>query len=202
MQWSELRSQIRIQLRDPNASRWSDEELRLYANHALRDYSQYFPLEQVETLPCSNGIITIQPDWEIVTVVVDDLALEEIRLVPGRRWAGLGWMRLSQTQIKLSGIDANTADVHYTKPHPLISSDTDVLTVPDQDIELISLYVLWKATERVGENTALIDRFKRGERDDNPMAVMANVYRTQYLEKLTQRLAQRKITMYIRGRMP
>lgn len=198
--WSELRSEIRYQLKDSGSTpKWADGELLVYVNYALRDYSRYFPVEGAADVALStDGSATINSDWTILAVEYPDNSfLDELVVKPGTKlWSSTtGYYMLEGKMWVVHSDDPSTVRVHYTTVRDTVSADSDTVNVPAEDEELIALYVLAKCTERVGEQSANLDRWREGRRDDNPLVVMQNHYYIRYIEGIGSRMAGRQIAV-------
>lgn len=199
--WADLRTEIRYQLKDTAATpRWSDAELLTYVNYALADYSRYFPLQSSCVTGLSgDGSTTLPEDYEVFAVEYpDDTFLPEISIKPGTRvWQGMrGWYQLENKLWVLHPDSPSTVTVHFYRARDRIVNVTDVVNVPAADLELIVLYVLAKCTERVGEQSASLDRWRQqGQRDDNPLVVMVNHYYERYRQGIFERLGGRSLTL-------
>ena len=86
---------------------------------------------------------------------------------------------------------------------PAASDDTAaLLTIPEDDEELIRLYVKAKATEQIRTQQASLDRFKpgSGSRDDNPMTPETGNLMQEYRNKIAERIKGGTIMLYRPGR--
>lgn len=214
--WGSLKTDIRTDLKDPNASRWSDASLFVWLKDAVRDYSSYFPLRKDSTeLTASDSELKIYP---LPTDYVDILFLEapentvlEIRDPrPGTRYADTPkpyTFHIDGGSLILSGPpdEGDQVLLTYHAIHSIPASESDdsfVFTVPDADMELLRLYVYAKAHNQLRGNQARLDRFKEtGRRDDNPIEEEVVYPMWDYRNKLSERFPGGNIKLYRPGRV-
>lgn len=212
--WAELFADIRVDLKDTtNTPRFSDDAILLWTKDAVRDYSMHFPqIVHREELTLTGD------SYPLPTSFIRELYIEcprdnfiETRMdrpgigyyivsVPTRYMVEGGLLYLNATPQ-----DGQEVLLSYEARHDLPASyqdDTDI-TVPDDDLELIRLYVKAKAAEQLRTQQAALDRFKlgSGSRDDNPLAPENQDLMMEYRKKIAERDAGGVILLYRPGRM-
>lgn len=178
--WARLLADVREDLQDTGTTpRWTDQALYLYLKDAIRDYGKHFPLRfDRVVLVFDTDHYTLPADFKRALLVESplDRALEQKTALPGQQrnppsaspyyyWLAGGLYLDKPT----------TADVllTYEAWHPLPASEQDgdfAITVPEEDEELLRLYITAKAQTIMRGRTARLDRFRPGQgRGDNPM---------------------------------
>ncbi|MGQ9456988.1 MAG: phage adaptor protein [Anaerolineae bacterium] len=160
---ADLRTILRNQGLDE--STWSDTELNQWIADAIGEYSWHFPRyventgnacgegEHAYALPSGClGVLRVEyPEGEDPPRYLQRLDPRDNRWGPGAyaiRWGGFP----SASAVLVLG-DAPSAGetyaLHYFAAHDYPDDDVTPLTVPDEDLELLVLYVLWKAYRRL-----------------------------------------------------
>ena len=68
--WAELRAEVRLELKDTGTTyKWSDAELLVYCNDALRGHSTYWPLVVI------TEVTTTGAGYPVPTGTIDVLAV-------------------------------------------------------------------------------------------------------------------------------
>lgn len=153
---SDLRTAIRNQGLDQ--STWDDTEINQYIADAIAEYSIHFPryrestgnactADQTEyTLPsdCLEVIRVEYPEGEDPPAFLERLEPDD------PRW-GPGYYAVRGTTLVLGEEpDAGeTYAVHYYAHHDYPDDDVTALTVPDEDLEVLIAFVIWKAYRRL-----------------------------------------------------
>lgn len=214
--WGDLKAEIRVDLKDPNASKWSDASLYVWVKDAIRDYSTYFPLRkdrvELTVSPTSDVTYPLPADYVDMIYVEspEDTYLEQREPRPGARYASTPQPYnyvIDGGSLILSGPpqDGDQVLLTYHSVHALptaVDEDADVLTVPDSDVELLRLYVYAKAHNQLRGNQARLDRFKEtGRRDDNPIEEEVVFPMMDYHRKLSERFRGGVVRLYRPGRV-
>jgi hypothetical protein len=203
MDWSALKSELRVELDDGGTTpKWGDEILYTYLREAVSDYSQYFPLakDEVVLVPLSDVRKFTLPTDFIEEVSVEcplENILEMRKERSGFRISSGSKPSFYYVQGLAMYIDANpssdNAVISYSAVHPIplnAADGTFVLTIPIVDIELIKLYVMAKVSVRIRASQSRLDRFKlgSGDRQDNPMVIETEDYFARYYQKIAERM--------------
>lgn len=139
---------------------WTDTEVNQWLSDAIAEYGQHFPRKQESTanacvadqeeysLPSDFlAMISVEyPEDEDPRVYLDRLERTDPRFGPG-------YYDISPDNDTLILGETPSADetyaLHYQAAHDYPDADDTVLTVPDEDLELLVLYVKWKAIVRL-----------------------------------------------------
>ena len=198
--WGSLRADLRLELKDPNATKWPDGLMYIYIKDALNDYSQYFPIRKyaVEIVIEEGETGYTLPEDFLKDVLVESPAttyLKRYQKTPGTQL-------LTRTTPRFYYIEGNKLFLNaptdgqvfltYDALHPTpaaLDDDTFVLTVPLRDEELIRLYIKAAAHGHIRGKSARLDRFKPvGTRDDNPLIPEVELTYQDYMAKIAERL--------------
>lgn len=196
--WGSLRATVRLELKDPAKTKWNDDLLYTYVKDAIRDYSTFLPrvhnrvliekLEEKYTLP---------DDFKEIILVESPLGsfLKKRTIVPGTRLRTRTHVNSYYIQDKELILNSETTDevyVTYNAVHAIPANATDdtfEFTFPDEDEEIIRLYMKAAAHGFVRSKSARLDRFKPvGKRDDNPLNPEVEAYMDEYDAKINQRV--------------
>lgn len=215
--WESYRGDIRLELKDPNATKWGDDELRLYYNSAMKNYSQYFPQQKTNDYtpvantrtydlptdimsPVSDAIVSLEyPENHWVAPLmapsfkpgtyreVYNWLNESVYIGAGLRYYAWGSSLFLTTDPEFLDAD-EVFQLRYFGIHDLVSIPTDELSIPLVDEELIIWYVTAKAYQRISGQDANLQRWdERGRRNDSPL-IPEHVWRMQmYQEGIRQR---------------
>jgi hypothetical protein len=212
--WGTLLQEIRVELKDNGATqKWSDETLYLYAKDAIRDYSLHFPLKYRAELAEASGVYPLPADF-VKAVSVEcpaDRFLEERFERPGHRYASssgqpsLYYIEGGNLYLNRAPLDGSAVFLNYTARHPIPANAGDSsfdLTIPEEDEELIRLYIKAKTIGQVRTQQAQLDRFKpgAGKRTDNPLAPESGNLMDEYYAKVAERFAGGTIHLWRPGR--
>lgn len=156
-----FRDTLRWNLKD--ATIWRDSMLNGWTKDAIRDYSNYFPLETSLKIDCTAatreyslstagevlGIVSVEyPDGETPPRFLQRLAEPHPNF-----WDGAYYdIRQGSTQYLVIGESpAATEDIilRYLTLHTIPTSDSSTLTIPDEHFEAIRLYVYWQALKHI-----------------------------------------------------
>ena len=196
--WAGFLAGIRSYLQDTSQTnpKYSDELIYLYTCDAIRDYSQWFPkVTRVEIANVDGGYALPEDFGGVITIEDDNGAFLKKRLArPGYKYRTLTnptryWV--NSEGIRLNSSTTNAIYLTYRGSHDLPASADDttfVFSIPDRDMELISIYVRAQCLEQTRSRQANLDRFKRrGERDDNPLIYETSSLMDEYLAKVAER---------------
>jgi hypothetical protein len=162
----QLRDSIRYILKDKNLFR--DTMLNQWINDALRDYSNSFPMEQWQKIDCTAATREYSISYPVIAVLSVEYPDGETppRYLQHKSEHDPGFwdnpyydIRQPQSAVTSSGdpliynylvigeSPASTEDIifRYFTHHRLPESTSSYLTVPDQHLEAIRLFVYWKA---------------------------------------------------------
>lgn len=211
--WDEVFSDIRTDLKDTSATpRWSDDSIFLWTKDAVRDYSLYLPLvmRRVElTLSGSSYPLPVDYLQDIYVECPRDNIIEMRMDRPGTKFSTVSvpsryMVEGGQLYLNASPLAGDEVLLSYYARHtlPTAYSDTSVITVPDDDMELIRLYVKAKAAEQLRTQQAALDRFKlgSGDRDDNPLLPEYEILMSEYRNKIAERIGGGVVLLYRPGR--
>ncbi|MGC8838207.1 MAG: hypothetical protein ACP5UM_07305 [Anaerolineae bacterium] len=160
---ADLRTIIRNQGLDETT--WTDTEINQWISDAIGEYSWHFPryLEstgnactegvRVYSLPTGClGILRVEfPEGQDPPAYLTRLDENDPRFGPGYyavRWGGFpsGDAVLVLAESPSAG---DTYAVHYQAAHDFPDDDVTPLTIPDEDLDILVLYVVWKAYRRL-----------------------------------------------------
>lgn len=204
MKWDEFVSAIRTDMNDNNAAspKYGNALLYGYFRSAIYDVSMYFPRRfdhvALAVDPADPKKFALPPDFieEIVVECPEDTFLSERRARPGVKRTPAHHPLFYEVSGNHLYLDAEPGGsevlLTYNGVHGLPASPEDVtfvLTNPDRDIELLSLYVKALINQRERTKQASLDRFKlgSGDRQDNPIAPEVTDYFAEYREKIADR---------------
>ena len=203
MKWDEFVSAIRTDLGD-NATtpKLTNALLYSYVRSAIYDVSAYFPRRfdhvALEVDPGDAKKFALPPDFieEIVVECPEDNALTARQTRPGFKRTPAQrplFYEISGNHLYLDADPGGSAVLltyHAVHGLPASADDVDfVLTNPDRDIELVSLYVKALCEQRARTKQASLDRFKlgSGDRQDNPIAPEVTDFFMEYRSRIADR---------------
>ncbi len=146
-------------------STWSDPELNQWIADAIGEYSWHFPryLESTGNA-CTEGqrayalpsgclaVLRVEyPEGEAPPAYLTRVQPDDPRLGPGSytvRWGGFP----ASNAVLVLGEEPQAGEtyaIHYYAAHDYPDDDVTELTVPDEDLDLLVLYVIWKAYRRL-----------------------------------------------------
>lgn len=211
--WADILSETRIELKDTGSNlKYADTLLYIYVKDALRDYSQHFPIKQRLELVAASGACTLPADFmnDITVENPEDSFLERRMARPGVRFKTTGQtptryhIQDGELHFNSSLPDGASVWLTYEARHPVPSAADDltfVLTVPEDDEELIRLYMRAKALGQTRSSQSSLDRFKPGgRRDDNPLRPEVTNLMDEYYAKVAERFGGGVVLLYRPGR--
>jgi len=159
---SDLRVLCRRRLGDLTTPyKWSDEQINQFINDAIADYSINFPRVKTQTISCSDDT----REYDLATDFLDALSVEyptgedPPEYLKFREkthpdfWQKDGYYCIEQEKgeddldviyISEKPSTGESIEVTYNAYYAYFDDDdTDVLTVPEEHLELIILYVRW-----------------------------------------------------------
>lgn len=211
--WAELRLEIREDIEDTKSTpRYSDLLLYTYLKDAVKDYSNWFP-QRVDNEELTG---TGKGPYALPAALVNPLFVEcptnrflEHRLArPGARYPKTTgrpfFFYIDGGNLYLDGSPqtGETVLMTYESVHDLpttFDDDTHEFTIPVRDEELIRLYVKAKVYERIRTKAARLDKFRDGERDDNPIAPEVRNLQRDYQRKMAERYEGGTIMLHRQG---
>lgn len=209
--WEDLRDEIREDIEDTkDQPRYSNELLLTYVKDAIKDYSNWFPM-RIDAAALSgsgSGPYTI-PDDMVNILFVECPAnrfLERRIARPGTRYPKTTgrpfFFYKSGGNLYLDGSPLTGEEVllTYEALHDIPEADDDTLTIPVKDEELIRLYVKAKVYERIRTKAARLDRYKEGDRQDNPITPEVRNLMLDYDTKMAARYEGGTIMLHRQGR--
>lgn len=175
---AELLSGLRLRLNDTAATRWQDDELLAYLSDAARDYSKYFPLKkELETASDGSASRYDAPsdliDDEVLEITLIDSSTQKQETIPHKQIKRLRSPRFYEVIGRVIAFGFipelnKTIRVRYNAWHDMPA--TDLLTIPQEDEDMIYAYSMAAAWQRIGGNDAGLSRWKdEGKRDDSPI---------------------------------
>jgi hypothetical protein len=141
--------------------KWSDEQVNQFINDAIADYSMHFPRVQTQTISCSDDTRQYDLSTYILSVISVEYPTGEDppRYLFFREkthpdfWQKDGYYCIEQEKgendldvlyISQKPDDGESIELTYNAYHAYLDDDdTDALTVPEEHLELIILYVRW-----------------------------------------------------------
>lgn len=200
--WGDLLAAIRIDLKDTSDKpRWSDDTLFLFAKDAVRVYSQDCPRYMFRTrLIAENGTYPLPANFLSVSTVevAEGEYLELFEPRPGRRLRTPSvptkyFLAGGRLHLDLPPADGNAVLLSYKAGHDLPASKDDrscVMSIPDEDEELIRLYIRARAVDQIRTSQASLDRFKAGsgDRDDNPLMPESRELMMEFRRRMAEKL--------------
>lgn len=211
--WAGLLADIRTDLKDTGTTpKWTDEMLYVWLKDAVRDYTLNFPLESNATLTESSGAYALPSDFyeDVYVECPADRYVERRIAQPGVKYKTLSarptlyWIR--QGNLYLNGSPGeDNVELYYLAKHGLptgATDDTFVMTIPENDEELIRLFIKAKASEQYRTKQATLDRFRpgSGNRTDNPMDPEVDNLMDEYYRRVATRFPGGVIRLYRTGR--
>lgn len=213
--WNTLREEIEMLL--GSSQKWDERELMLYSNWCIRRVINiHFPLD-ASTVLSTDGTTqswSVPDDFLAVrrVEVPANHFLEEIQIRPGTAFystvSGLPNMYYVENdllELTYPPSSSNVLTLHYEGKHTEMSSDTTTVTVDNQHIEVLALYVAMRALTKFSIKQAGQDAFKMpgvdsGNPQQNPYTPLIREFRRQYQEALFGLLPTGNVEMYRRGR--
>ncbi len=148
-----------------DATQWPDATLNAWINQGIRDYSHYFPLAGTDAIPCATGDRTYALGATYCAGIISVtrvgypqsaadpryiLRLDESSgLFLGGPFYDLQGDPPNLLTIGESPTTGEYIDVQFTKVHKALGADADVTDVPDNHLEAISIFAIWKAAEEI-----------------------------------------------------
>jgi len=159
---AELRTVIRNQGIDD--STWSDNEVNQWIADAIAEYSIHFPRWRESA---DNACVAEQHEYDLPADFLHALSVE----YPAGEDPAVFLERASESP---GGLDSDHFDIQGTKlilgpspsagetytlqyqaHHDYPDADDDTLTIPDEDLEILILFVVWKAYRRLELDEAI-----------------------------------------------
>jgi len=136
MNLTEMRTLVRRDLHDEDASnyRWTNDELDRHITHAVKDFSEYLPLEQKATKATTAG----SRELDIATIT-NRVMVEAVEYPVGRfpkRYQPFAAWGDALTILGEEVPDGSSAYIYYGKLHTL---DASTSTIPPQYENLIAI---------------------------------------------------------------
>jgi hypothetical protein len=207
--WGGFLSRVRAELDDTGGvTTWSDEVLFYWLTDALADYSLHNPLRKTTDLTDKTGA---SYDLPVDLVAIDLVETPQGTFLKKRETRPNVRFRASSNRphrywvvdgkLVLEKETEEAVSLAYRAIHPSPSSHSDntfSITVPQRDIELLSLYVRAKAYSRMRGGQANLDRFAlgSGDRDDNPVTPEVESLMKEYRMKIAERYSGGVIVLH------
>ena len=210
--YAQLLADIRLELKDDAATKWSDQSIYLWVKDAIKDYSGWFPKTVDRTvLTMDENYSSALPTDFLQDFNVEspqDTFLEKRPDRPGAKYTTPSSPTLyyiSGGRLYLDAAPISECLLTYGALHTIPASylnTTTVMSIPSSDEELVRLYVMAKANEQVRTKQSSIDRFKlgAGRRDDNPVNLEVSTLMDEYYAKIAERTPGGSISLYRQGR--
>lgn len=147
-----------------DTTQWPDATIVIWISDAIRDYSHYFPyiVEKLYTFTGTARSFTIStlsptplrvlrveyPDGEEPPRYLTPLSMTDAKFWDGPYYETRG---VPPTDIYIgeeATLDQKAA-VRYQSIHTLPTSGASVLTIPDNHLEALRLFTIWKAAEEI-----------------------------------------------------
>jgi hypothetical protein len=165
----ELRTSIRTQLTSTTA--FPDDLINQWINDAIRDYSLFFPREMFGLIECVNnkreyGYAYFASSVQVMSIISVEFPYLQtpkqfLYRLPRRSALFLDGpyydVEPAESTLYLGKEtkDGDYVGVVYNTTHATPAIDGSTLTVPDLHIEVLKLYVVWQACERLEMNNAV-----------------------------------------------
>ena len=135
MNLSEMRTIVRRDLHDEDANnyRWTDDELDRHIAHAVKDFSEYLPLEQKTTKSTTSGSRELD-----ISSLSDRIMVEAVEYPSDKfpkRYQRFAVWGDALTLLGAEVPDGSNADIYYGKLHTL---DASTSTISQQFEDLIA----------------------------------------------------------------
>jgi hypothetical protein len=199
--------------------KWSDDTINEAICEAIRDISQHFPRDMRVTITAeedqtvfdlpagfkedcylvssAGGYYTkLSPlDYEqrayldSQEAAVSYTSLYGLGITPGN----VGHYTIWNNQLLVTPAPTSSMILYYKAMHSLPTSDSDVITVPQEDEDLIILYAWAVCLTRDSAADSTLSRWSEGSgrRDDNPVLLQSTRLFNAYRQKVDERRAQR-----------
>lgn len=213
MDWGTFLANTRADLKDTGTSpKYADSLIYLYMTDALRDYSRWFPRRVDRASLTLSGDSYPLPSDYIRAIAVEspqDRFLEERRVGGGLRYRAMSpalVYYIDGGSLYLMGdphADGVFLTYHSTHTAPADENDTSfVLTVPDQDLELIRIFVKAKCLGQTRSRQSSLDRFElsAGDRRDNPLRPEVQTLMDEYHARINERIPGGVVRLVRSGR--
>lgn len=212
--WAELKNEIQVLL--GTDTEWKEPELRLYANWAIRVYSDYFPRERTTALTTDGTLQewSLPSDFLKVRLVEcpANEFLEEISRKPGTAYYSTtsGYPNMWYTEggslhFTYPPASSDVLTLHYAASHTEMSALTDTFTVPTYHLELLALYAASRALARLMTDQGSLDRWKSkqmdaGNPEQNPITPLQVRYERMFWQRLFDSLPRGNVYFHRKGR--
>tara|TARA_Y100000310_G_scaffold328928_1_gene397903 strand:+ start:15565 stop:16236 length:672 start_codon:yes stop_codon:yes gene_type:complete len=205
--WATLQAEIELDL--GSDTQWTDAELLMYVNRGIREYSNYFPQIASTVLTTDDSTKA----WETPTgfLAVERVEfkhggedypyfLEEIRIIHGSQWYNpaseyprMWFVEGGEFCLTAAPDTDDVLTLYYRGAHTEMVDGTTVLTVPDKDLELLSLFVASRAAMRVAVDDARLSRWDMkgmdsGNPEHNPVLPIHVQFENEFWDRLFKRL--------------
>ena len=212
--WGGLLADIRSDLKDTGATpRWGDDILYLFAKDAINAYSLDFPLLSIrQEIMAANGTFDLPSNY-LDAISVETAPGEYLKplhpsigLKIGRSQKATSfYISTGKLHLDKKPQDGMTVLLSYYGKYDLPTSKDDKdfeLDIPQEDEELVRLFMKAKIAEQIRLQQSNLDRFKpsSGARDDNPMLPEHNELMKEYRERVAERTGG-IVNMYSTHRM-
>jgi hypothetical protein len=168
----ELRASLRQTLADTTV--WPDAALNRWIDEAVADYSGYFRLPYRAGIPAVTGMTVYELDFagklvfdvltvKYLTTADPPVYLSRMDQTDPRFFLGHNYDIYCDGDFtfqrmivsKAPGKELGVYWISYEASHPRPTNDTFVLTVPDNHLDALRLYVVWKAFQQIEAEKAL-----------------------------------------------
>ena len=203
--WTEILADLRLDMDDTGENLKLDAETAfLYGKMAIRDYSRWNPrvmsamltLDSLGEAALPTGFISMievrDPDHNRILPLANVTNPPQFTLASSQyRW----WIEGGTFRMNTWDDLPESLYILYRGYHILptaVDDDETVMTVPDEDVEAIFLYIRAKYTGQLRSKTSRADRFKRrveagNTRRDNPLTPEEQNLMDEYLYFMNDR---------------
>ena len=203
--WADILADLRLDMDDTGENLKLDVETAfLYGKMAIRDYSRWNPrviaawltLDSLGEAALPTGFISMievrDPDNNRILPLANVTNPPQFTLASSQyRW----WIEGGTFRMNTWDDLPESVNILYRGYHVLPAADDDdstVMTVPDEDVEAIFLYIRAKYTGQLRSKTSRADRFKRrveagNTRRDNPLTPEEDNLMDEYLYFMNDR---------------
>jgi hypothetical protein len=206
MALNDVATEVGVDYRYPDAPKWADSELDVYAREAITFYSNFDRREYIISTTVGN----LRPELfrdvhQVIDVAYYNIGRQEWLQFPqssrrGRRDAlsTKQWEMVGGTLKLYGGIAADVElEIHVTAPYKAPVNDYQEIDVSRDDWDILSLYAQGRAYLRLAGQSAQLDRWKEdGKRNDNPVMPVARLLIQEAETRLKDRRGPRALKRY------
>ena len=175
MNWSDIRSELRVLLRDPDSKRWSDDDLLQFFNSALGAISTWYPRLNTQDIAAETVKVALPPSF---------ISVRGIRAgsdLYNELGYGSPWYTVDSMYLYLSE-NANGVTAVFAEEYDRVTNDSDDVALPAAVRDAAEKYACYAAQLPYGVTRAQLAQWPApGEpKVGNPLNVEADMWYKAY----------------------